>query len=545
MNSVEQVDRVLESWLAVGPTELSDRSVAAIVDQLDNVKQRRLFWLPGLRRGFPVDWFVPALGGAAVVVVAAALTLGLYANQPRVGGPVHTADPRSSFVGTWFSTSDADGGTQTMTIAAPRDGAVEIVVTDDVASVCSGGPSTMTGTGRLEGSTQLVIPSPVYTCDDGSEPQALSGPPLQEQLRNLTYVHDPRTDVLTVGPGSVWTRVLGEAPSPEPTTPPSPPSEAEVTALLNGLLESRVAGEGAQQYLDVPEQDIPLLYATTSGAPYERAEFEPVRGIEWPYGWMAFKVRLFAGDTVVEQLLFIGRDGPPWLEYQPDGFGTDIAPTTENGQPLAMPYTYFEGEVTLHAAHPWIFPDPNTYPNPFGRLIPEGPGVPPTTDGGQRHDGWDQLFLIADPALGGAGCHARPDPADAAALAESIRSNPGLEATAPVAVSVGGAEALMMDVKIAAGTTITVPADDLGNLCRTGVLSPVFDQEGVGSSSVFANGVATGHATGDWMRLYLFDVPDRLSMRILAIAIIAPESRFERAVEAAAPVVESIEFHAP
>ena len=46
------------------------------------------------------------------------------------------------------------------------------------------------------------------------------------------------------------------------------------------------------------------------------------------------------------------------------------------------------------------------------------------------------------------------------------------------------------------------------------------------------------------MRLYLFDVPKGLSMRILAIAIVASESSFERAVEAAAPVVDSVEFHA-
>ena len=49
----------------------------------------------------------------------------------------------------------------------------------------------MIGTGRIEGDDRLVIPSPIYTCDDGSEAVALSGPPLQEQLRNLTYVHRP------------------------------------------------------------------------------------------------------------------------------------------------------------------------------------------------------------------------------------------------------------------------------------------------------------------------------------------------------------------
>lgn len=342
---------------------------------------------------------------------------------------------------------------------------------------------------------------------------------------------------------------FGAAPTPSPTPEPTtPPFEAEVTELLNSFLEARVAGEGAQQYLTDPEQDVPLLYATTSGAPYERAEFERVLGIEWPYGFMAFQVRLFAGDTVVEQLLFVPHDDPAHspadgrlgLEYDPDGFGTDIAPTTEDGQPVAMPYDYFDGEVTLHAAHPWIMADSGFMP--FGRLIPEGPGVPPTTEGGQRHDGWDQLFLIADPALGGAGCQAGRDPADAETLADSIRSNPDLGATAPVAVSVGAAEALVMEVVIPAGATITVPVNEQGDFCNEGLLWPIFDQEAGWS---IGNSVARGQATGEWMRLYLFDVPEGSSMRVLAIAIVAPESRFERAVEAAAPVVESLEFPAP
>jgi len=338
---------------------------------------------------------------------------------------------------------------------------------------------------------------------------------------------------LTAGP------TPGSSPSPEPSATASVTAPSSTTELLNGFLEARVAGEGAQQYLDFPEEDIPLLYATTSGAPYERAEFEPVLGIEWPYGWVAFKVRLFAGDTVVEQLFFAGPDSP-LLAYQPDGFGTDIAPTTENGQPVAMPYNFFGGEVTLHAAHPWIMSDYGLYP--FGRLIPEGPGVPPTTDGGGRV-GWDQLVLMADPALVGTGCQTGPGPADAEALAESIRSDPGLEATAPVAVSGGGAEALMMDVKIAAGANVCANVnEETGDPDNPGVLSPVFDWSAV---TMAGNGHATGHATGDWMRLYLFDVPEGSSMRILAIAIIAPESRFERAVDAAVPIVDSVEFHVP
>ena len=87
------------------------------------------------------------------------------------------SDPRSPFEGTWVST-DTDGSTQTMTIRVSAEGALEITVLDDVAPVCPGTPSTMTGTGRIEGGTQLVIPAPVYTCDDGSEAETLSGAPL-------------------------------------------------------------------------------------------------------------------------------------------------------------------------------------------------------------------------------------------------------------------------------------------------------------------------------------------------------------------------------
>jgi hypothetical protein len=281
-------------------------------------------------------------------------------------------------------------------------------------------------------SVTVVIPTPAYTCDDGSEAQAISGRPLEEQLRNLTFVLEAERDTLTDNFGGIWLREGTEAPSPAPQSEP-----------------------------------------TTAPA--------------------------------------------------------------EDGQPVAVPYSYFEGELIVHAAHPWVFHDGW----PGGRLIPEGPDVPPTTDGGERAD-WDELVLIADPALGGTGCQTGPDPADAGSLAESIRSYPGLEAEAPVAVSAGGAEGLMMDVVIAAGTTMTVTADEQGNLCDHGLLNPVFDTD---AEIHIDDGVATGIATGEMMRLYLFNAPGGLSMRTLAVAIVAPESRFERAVESAAPIIDSIEFH--
>ena len=152
-----------------------------------------------------------------------------------------------------------------------------------------------------------------------------------------------------------------------------------------------------------------------------------------------FKVRLFAGDTMVEQLFFT-TDNPDLLRYQAYAYGADFAPTTENGMPVAVPYSFFEGEVTLHAAHPW-----DHVGSVSARLTPDGPGV---RSNGEDIGTWDVLVLMADPAPL-TGCQSGPVPADAEALAERIQSDSDLEWTAPVAVSAGGTEALMMDVAFA------------------------------------------------------------------------------------------------
>jgi hypothetical protein len=572
-----------------------------------------------------------------------------------------------------------------MTIRAPRDGAVEITVHDDLASVCSGAPSTMTGTGRLEGARELVIPSPVLTCDDGSEPEALSGPPLEEQLRNLTFVHHPETETLTDNFGGVWERNDGENPGPGPTTsggmwpqsgleeaqraqrladagdprytwqvlgpgpftdarqteffarflreelgweefdwsvfpglyaggpndrpwvfvavrcapgqtnplypndpegrgcaptideyryetvminaePPVrpddpsaiwvvsrwarlqpsdvqvtgtnylddsgagfrrqvrqvvPPSEAEATALIEAFLQARVDGAGAEEYLAPAASQVDLLYATTSGDPYERSEFELVQGPVWPGGWREFEVRLFAagGSTVVEQSFLVERDedGRLVLVYGAlDPFEEVL--TTENGGALAEPYEFLDGEVTFAAAPPWDW-----YVGGWGFTTTM------TTlqfDDPDQSAGFDQLLaVVADPLPVESGCRQGPAPADAEALAQSIRSDPDLEATAPVTVSVGGVEALRMDVVAATGASICeeVPAPQV-------VTPNDRDWPGVGLEH------------GKRMRLYLLDLPEGLSARILAIAISAPEARFEHVVEAAAPIVDSFEF---
>jgi hypothetical protein len=46
----------------------------------------------------------------------------------------------------------------------------------------------------------------------------------------------------------------------------------------------------------------------------------------------------------------------------------------------------------------------------------------------------------------------------------------------------------------------------------------------------------------EMMRLYLLDLPGTPA-RILALAFIAPKADFDRNMEAAAPIVDSLEFH--
>jgi hypothetical protein len=164
----------------------SDRSV--VERQIERVELRP-FTLDGFHQRRQRKERNRRIGSALVALVVVGATIGGLL-RAFSSGPVPVADPRRPFLGTWVAT-DLNGSTQTMAISASGDQAVNIVVHDDLATVCSGAPSTTTGTGQVRNDTELVVPSPALTCDDGSEPQALSGPPLEEQLRNLTFIDHP------------------------------------------------------------------------------------------------------------------------------------------------------------------------------------------------------------------------------------------------------------------------------------------------------------------------------------------------------------------
>jgi hypothetical protein len=81
------VDRVLEDWLAEGPSRLPDRVIHETIGQLDDIKQRRLWWLPGSERMTRI--ILPITGVAAALIVAVVALVSLYGG-PNVGAPPGT-----------------------------------------------------------------------------------------------------------------------------------------------------------------------------------------------------------------------------------------------------------------------------------------------------------------------------------------------------------------------------------------------------------------------------------------------------------------------
>lgn len=86
MTRQPDIDRVLEDWLAEGPSHLPDRVIQATVDQLDDIKQRRLLlWLPGSERMNRI--ILPFTGVAAALIVAVVALISLNGGPGPAGPP--------------------------------------------------------------------------------------------------------------------------------------------------------------------------------------------------------------------------------------------------------------------------------------------------------------------------------------------------------------------------------------------------------------------------------------------------------------------------
>jgi hypothetical protein len=312
-------------------------------------------------------------------------------------------------------------------------------------------------------------------------------------------------------PGGIWVvtgwEMIGPAVQAHPRV-----VEAEASALVEDFLQARIGGDGAEELLNGSpdeqyDQQMPLLYATSTGAPYERSEFELVEGPTWPRGGMRFEIRLFArnDESVVEQRIYPERLETGRLDLSYD----HERGTTENGKAVPVEYSFLDGELTLLAAAPLA-----ANSDEYRDLVIEDDSYRPI------------LQVLADPTPFAADCTEAGAPTDAAALAGIIGSNPRFEATAPVGVTIGGIPALQMDVvRPGAGSCLWSEGDisESGPLLKYARWEPMWDRA----------------------RIYLLDLPEGSKARVLALVIVTDEDSLESTLEVLAPVIDSIEFHGP
>ena len=360
--------------------------------------------------------------------------------------------------------------------------------------------------------------NPLYPPRPDSEQPGESCAPTLDDLRYESVSLD-LTQLARKDRGGIWVvngwRITAPFAQADPVA-----VEKEGTERLEEFLAARIAGKGAEGHVQVDlDIDVPLLYATTSGAPYERYEIERVDGPQWPAGLLTFSARLFAdGDaTVVEQEI-------RWLPS--DGLWLDANATTENSQPVVLSYTSSDGEVTVSAPSTWETWLP-------GKGAGKG-GHEQALDvwfGSLWHSedffGNGERIELVDPVAYDAWCAANGGsplltaPADAASIAQQLIADTNFETTAPVAARVGGVDAVSIDVSLAPG----------GEAC------------GIGMVDISRWIHAIGWDPGLRLRLYLVDLPEGMSVPTLAITVVAPEERFDEVVAETAPIIDSIEFH--
>ena len=341
--------------------------------------------------------------------------------------------------------------------------------------------------------------------------------------------HQPVDD----GPKGIWV-IQGSHPQP-PFHQVAPLSDAEIADAVEPFLQARVDGKGAGERVGSNPTRIPLLYATSDGARYERFDYEVVDGPIWPFGIVYLNVRLFAdgGETVVEQPFRLEEDSQVVVQPAPPHrlfvleYASGDTPTTENGAPVPEPYSLFGGRVTFAADQSWedVF---------FG---PHGPDV----IGLYRSNKHDQLFtVVGDPVAPTGTCDVGDQSPSADALVRSVRSRPNLSVSEPRPTRVGSIDAVALDVT----------AGDHGEGCEA---PPGAYEQPEDGPAVLAPRAGPNHperrlwwgvGSDNRARLYVFELPGNPA-RTVAILVMAPKPDFDSVLDAAQPILDSFEFRAP
>lgn len=412
------------------------------------------------------------LAAAAVVVTVVSTLLVVGDDDDEIG--TVTTPPTSAetlFVGAWRSTG-TEGSPTTMYIDHWDAYTYQVRMSDQAGRVC-------TGVGRLATETSLVVARvdrPESSCDRTA---SLPSPETELVLSlDLSTEHDQLVDSF----GVVWRRQA------------APPPDAEHAARLEAFLEARVAGEGAEQYLGSGfsrDDRVPLLYATTSGAAYERFEIERVQD---PDGAPNYDVRLFAENgTVVQQRFFFGDDdGGLVLAYG--------GSTLEDGHAALVPYSVLDGGVTFGVLPMWEVEVSGHAWVAFRHRL-----------------GTSAMVIAAEPLSVWPSCENAPTPADAEALARSIIADSGYEVSEATPVRIAGIDGLQIDVAV---------PDHGQYLCSFG-------------DSETLRGVQSG---GTRMRLFLVDHPGE-SAGVLTFAVLTNADELEGAIAEATPTIDSVELH--
>ena len=550
MATDERFDELISGWLEeTAPQQLPERVLAATFERTRRRRQQ-VGWRVLLGRP-QMPQFVAALGSAAVIVVAAALTLNVVVNPQRAVGPPSSGSPSSSQSpisgGMWpQSTLEEVRAAQERADAGDPDYTWQVdsqLFTDDTWTTKEPGQVEIVDrflrevlgweayvlnpwAGMVRDGVYDVFydqrylrcapgnTNPLYPPGPEPERGELCAPTIDDvsyESVSLDLAQLDRQDRDGIWVVNRW-GLTAPFLQADPVT-----VEAQATGRLEEFLAARIAGTGAEGRVQVDSDgDVPLLYATTSGAPYERYEIERVSGPQWPYGRMTFSARLFAaGDATVVEQEIRQRDGGLWL---------DPMSTTENGQPIVLSHASHDGEVTASVPSTWSAYWPGKDASGlasdvwFG-LLQRGPG---------NSDSSESIGLV-DPVAYDAWCAANGGspllsaPASAAEIAQQVVADPNFETTAPVAARIGGLDAVSIDVALAPG----------GEACTVGMIE----------ISRWIHTIAWD--PGLRLRLYLVDLPEGMSVDTLAITVVAPEERFEEFVEETAPIIESIEFHAP
>lgn len=560
MTSDRKLDETIGAWLQeAAPTSLPEHVLTATFERTRRSRQA-LSWREVLARlGTPR--FLPAIGGAVVVVVAV-LTLNL---GPALIGPGASPSPsptsspstRPGETMPWWPQTSLEEVREAQRLSDAGDPGFRwqrSVAADQFGQnhPCGGSgfgcwrsaPSAEIfrrflveklgwqhfawdeafahRAGLVSGDILFVrcAPGGVNPLYPGA-PGTSCGPTIDDLRYETVKVHVAQPD--RQGSGGLWVVTGWEIV--EPAAQVVPPSDADIAAFLAPFFQARIAGTGAEAFVEVGEDPfaaervdagIPLLYAATSGDPFVRAEFEVVAGPEWPTGRTELIIRSFTENdaAVVEQDFSLESDDTGALRlmfaferFEPSAPGSGMIPTTtENGSFVPVDYGFLEGAVTYRATHP-LAPDLEGSRTPDGLVVS---GLLPD-DGASR----SILFMLADPRPVGHFCQLGAAPADAASLAASLASYTELQATTPVAVTIGGRQALQVDV---------VRPADCGRLLE--------------------NTLVRGPLVWTRARLYLVDLPDGPAS-VLALVVAADDDSFGTVLSWAESVIDTIEFHAP